>query len=446
MFACFFIACDALVVVDPPKTELTRANVFSSDQSASSAVAGLYSQLITSNFALMSCGMTLYPGMSADEIYNSSPGLNDEFTLNSLDPFNSTINTYIWNPAYRYIYQANAIIEGLESSNAISESVAEQLKGEALFIRAFCYFYLVNLFGDVPFIVLTDYNISNSEPRMDTELIYDAILSDLLLAERLLKEEYPTNEKIRVNKWVAKAMLARVYLYLENYEAAIEKSTDLIDASDYNLLDEPSEVFLANSAEAIWQLRLDGNSYNTWEGAAFIPQPGVMPNFVIYEDLIKAFAVEDKRLENWIDRVVVDGQTVYFPYKYKIRSGGGGTEYYTVVRLAEQYLIRAEAYAYLDEINLAIDDLDIIRIRAGLESLKEKMPSDRNELLNLINQERRLELFCEWGHRWFDLNRTNRLDNVMAEKKDDWSVNDKLYPIPGNQLLANPALTQNIGY
>src|SRR5690606_6610863 len=111
-----------------------------------------------------------------------------------------------------------------------------------------------------------------------------------------------------------------------------------------------------------------------------------------------------------------------------------------------QYLIRAEAYAYLDEINLAIDDLDIIRIRAGLESLKEKMPSDRNELLNLINQERRLELFCEWGHRWFDLNRTNRLDNVMAEKKDDWSVNDKLYPIPGNQLLANPALTQNIGY
>ena len=115
--------------------------------------------------------------------------------------------------------------------------------------------------------------------------------------------------------------------------------------------------------------------------------------------------------------------------------------------LAEQHLIRAEAYAQLGQVELAADDLDMIRTRAGLEPLNRKLPSfDQNELLDRIHMERRLELFCEWGHRWFDLKRTNRLDGVMAAKKEGWTSSDGLYPIPGNQLIANPALTQNPSY
>lgn len=447
LVTCFSIACENWVVIDPPKTELTTDNVFASDHSASSAVAGLYSQLITTNFTLLSSGMTLYPGMSADEIYNSNPGLNDEFVQNRLDPFNTTINTHIWNAAYKYIYHANAILEGLEQSSSISQSMEEKLKGEALFIRSLCYFYLVNLFGDVPFIGSTNYRVNDSEPRMNAVLLYETILRDLSLAEQLLPEVYPTNEKLRANKWVVKAFLARLHLYQGNYEAAIEKSTDLIDSRRFELVDDLNHVFLANSAETIWQLRLDGDSYNTWEGISFIPPEGVMPNFVIYEDLIKSFGVEDKRVGSWVGTVVVNDDTIFFPRKYKVRSGAEKIEYYTVFRLAEQYLIRAEAYAQLGMVELARVDLEMIRKRAGYQSLDEHNEATIHmDLLGRIFHERRLELFCEWGHRWFDLKRTDRLNSVLGEKKPGWRITDGLYPIPELQLMANPALVQNPGY
>lgn len=446
-FACIFAACDALVVVDPPKTELTKDIVFSSDKSASSAISGLYGQLISSNFALMSSGMTLYGGMSADEIYNSSPGLNDQFTHNSLDPFNATINTYIWNAVYKYIYSANAILEGLESGGNISKSTKEQLKGEALFIRAFCYFYLINLFGGVPYIESTDYETNRSKSRATSMIIYDKILSDLLMAEKLLSVEYPTDERLRVNKWVVKAMLARVYLYRGDYLEAIENASDVLTSQNYRLIDDPTNVFQSNSDEAIWQLRLEGDSYNTWEGVLFIPQSNIIPNYIIHDDLIAAFEPIDKRLASWVGTVEIDGRALHFPYKYKIRTGTTKSEYYMVLRLAEQYLIRAEAYAQLGMIKFAADDLDKILSRAGVELIdRESLAFDQQNLLDQIYIQRRLELFCEWGNRWLDLKRTGRLDSVMVVKNDRWTPNASLYPIPGDQLIANPALEQNPGY
>ncbi|MBC7851372.1 MAG: RagB/SusD family nutrient uptake outer membrane protein, partial [Chitinophagaceae bacterium] len=110
---------------------------------------------------------------------------------------------------------------------------------------------------------------------------------------------------------------------------------------------------------------------------------------------------------------------------------------------AEQYLIRAEARAKLNDLTGAISDLNTIRNRAGLANT---IAVSQQNILNAIAEERRTELFGEWGHRWFDLKRTGKINEVMNALKANWKATDALWPIPIDQLKANPALVQNPGY
>jgi hypothetical protein len=118
-----------------------------------------------------------------------------------------------------------------------------------------------------------------------------------------------------------------------------------------------------------------------------------------------------------------------------------------VLRLAEQYLIRAEARAAMNNLTGAKADLDVIRVRAGLP---RTTANTKEAILNAIAHERRIELFTEWGHRWFDLKRTGAIDSVMKniaiEKASIWNTNFKLFPIPQTEILLNSRLIQNNGY
>jgi hypothetical protein len=114
------------------------------------------------------------------------------------------------------------------------------------------------------------------------------------------------------------------------------------------------------------------------------------------------------------------------------------------LRLAEQYLIRGEARAHQNNVQGAQEDLNIIRSRAGLGATTA---NDESSLLAVIETERQVELFAEWGHRWFDLKRTGRADAVLSlEKAPNWQSTDRLYPIPFEEIKINPSLTQNPGY
>jgi hypothetical protein len=115
-----------------------------------------------------------------------------------------------------------------------------------------------------------------------------------------------------------------------------------------------------------------------------------------------------------------------------------------VLRLAEQYLIRAEARAQQNNLAGAKDDVDAVRLRAGLPVLPDNL--NRDEMLLAIEQERRIELFSEWGHRWFDLKRTGRALAVLSPLKAGITATDLLYPIPLDALKTNPNLVQNPGY
>jgi hypothetical protein len=149
-----------------------------------------------------------------------------------------------------------------------------------------------------------------------------------------------------------------------------------------------------------------------------------------------------------VDSVIVEGNTYHYANKYKIADMGAGVhEYNTVFRLAEQYLIRAEARAHLNNITGAQDDLNIIRARAGLGIT---LANDQTQLLAAVQQERRVELFTEWGHRWLDLKRAGNIDTTMpaitSAKGGTWNTNWQWYPIPASEVQRNPNLTQNDDY
>jgi len=137
-------------------------------------------------------------------------------------------------------------------------------------------------------------------------------------------------------------------------------------------------------------------------------------------------------------------QTFYYPYKYKnILSSSPTVEDFMILRLGEQYLIRAEASAELGNTAAALADLNVVRARAGLAAVTVSSPA---AALTAIMHERQIELFTEWGNRWYDLKRTGTATAVLSSEKTAWQANAELYPVPRTQLSVNPLLTQNPGY
>src|SRR4030095_15438141 len=125
----------------------------------------------------------------------------------------------------------NAVIEGLQNSSGVSLSIKQELTGEAKFVRAFCNFYLVNLFGDIPLINSTDYKANALAFRTSRDSVYNQITADLLDAQSVLSPDYSysNGERIRPNSWAATALLARVYLYSGNWSGALTQSTAVIN-------------------------------------------------------------------------------------------------------------------------------------------------------------------------------------------------------------------------
>jgi hypothetical protein len=236
-------------------------------------------------------------------------------------------------------------------------------------------------------------------------------------------------------------------LYSGDWANAEIQATEIINnISQYSLLSNLDSVFLKNSAEAIWQLSPVVEYTN--EGSLF--KFFAPPQFVaLRNELYDTFEPGDLRRTNWTGSYTSSSKltTWYFPLKYKeSHINSTGAEYSMVLRLAEQYLIRAEARAQqgkLTGLNSAEYDINTIRVRAGLGNTTA---SAKEQLLAAIELERRVELFTEWGHRFFDLKRSGRLNAVLDPVKLNWDSTDALLPIPQAEILVNPKLTQNTGY
>jgi starch-binding outer membrane protein, SusD/RagB family len=441
-------SCKKFVDVPLPVDKVTSEALFQTDEAAASAIRGLYTQMMPVVLFYSSGGTTIYTGLMSDELNltNAANATEMEFASNNLSAANRIVSSNFWIWSYKIIYQANACIENLSKAPNLTPAVKNNLLGQAKLIRGFTYFYLLNLFGEVPLVISTEYTASAALPRATKEEVWLQITSDCKEAKTLLPTAQPSGNKGVPGKWAAAAMLARTYLYQNNWSAAENEATEIINSGQFTLLSNLGEIFLANSDEAIWQLAPAEPLFNTNEPRFFIPTKSSTsrPAYTITSELLNAFEAGDQRKTAWVGSKTVAGEIYNYAWKYKIRDIGLPlTEYNMVIRYAEILLIRAEAKAHLNKLDEAIDDLNLIRSRAGLPLLTI---ADQASLLKAIEHERRIELFAEWGHRWFDLKRTGRATEILAPLKLAWKPSAMLFPIPQNERLRNPLLTQNPGY
>jgi hypothetical protein len=469
LLANFQIGCKKLVDIKAPITSINQSNVYNDDGTAIAVLTGIYADMASGSQTAGFSGnqsLSILAGLSSDELtlYN---GVSSEkyiaYYHNSLAPNPNPLQDFgseHWTPIYNWVFTCNAAIEGLNTSNSLTPAVKTQLLGEAKFMRAFFYFYLINLYGDVPLALTTDYTINSKLSRTPKTDIYRQIISDLKEAEDLLNSGYLDNklqlysgseERVRPTKWAAAALLARVFLYAEDWTNAETQATIVIDNGTLFALGTLDNAFLKNNREAIWQLQPVRGGHNTEDALSFIMRStGPSDDNPVYlsDQLLNSFEVNDQRRSKWVDSIIVSPATYYFPFKYKINTlNDPVSEYLMVLRLSEQYLIRAEARAQLNNISGCESDLNAIRNRAGLANTTV---NDTPSLLTAILHERQVELFTELGHRWFDLKRTGNIDAVMnsvtLEKGGTWQSYQQLYPILYSDLQKNPNLTQNPGY
>ncbi|MBT1688301.1 RagB/SusD family nutrient uptake outer membrane protein [Dawidia soli] len=452
LIALAISSCDNFLDVDVPNSKITDKFVFSDEATANAALAGIYLDLYRDGgFAGGGrLGIVTLAGLSADELKNNAHDdpLYIQYERNDIDPNNMYLLS-LWTSMYKTIYEANAMLEGLDSSSGLNSSQKKQLSGEALFIRAFCFFYLVNTFGDVPLVTSTNYTINRGLSRALPSEVYDQIKTDLLSAENLLSMDYVSPGRVRPNSLAASALLSRVYLYTGDWARAEDKASKVIARTDlYSLLDDPNKVFLQGSLEAIWQLKPADNAFNTNEGYIFSKVQGPLFN-VLKDEMVLSYEENDCRQNTWITSTASGGKDIYLPFKYKKFDLVTPTdEYSMVIRLAEIYLIRSEARLKQNKLESAILDIDSIRFRAKLPLIHNTDPTiDSDHLFKQIIHERKIELMVEWGHRWFDLKRWGIAVNVLSAIKTGFSAYDSLYPIPQAELFNNKNLEpQNAGY
>jgi len=469
-------SCKKLIEVSPPSTAVTGNAVFSSDATAIATLTGIYATISTSSTATAGSipSLSLYPGLSSDELTLWSNSGNLQGTAYYQNALTSGLSGYgsdYWSGFYPIIFSCNAAIEGLKKGTGFTPSIQQQLLGEAYFMRAYCYFYLVNLYGDLPLALTSDYAVNSKLSRTSSSQVFKQIVSDFQQAVSLLSTTYfdgtllkSSVERVRPTKWAAEAMLARAYLYTGNWSGAQAQADLLLNNNSLFALSSLDSTFLRaglGNKEAIWQLQPVNAGSNTEDAKAFIMDssygPGGGGNFGAYlsSALLDSFELGDNRRFNqhWIDSVNFQSTIYYFPIKYKVYlpvpDPSDVTEYLMMLRLGETYLIRAEAKARQGDLSGAATDLNAIRARAGLSGTSE---TTQPGLIKAILHERQVELFTEMGQRWLDLKRTGSIDAVMGvvtpQKSNgaSWNSYQQLYPVYYLDIQSDPNLKQNLGY
>ncbi|TCC99460.1 RagB/SusD family nutrient uptake outer membrane protein [Pedobacter hiemivivus] len=468
--ATFATGCKKYLEIPLPLNKISGSSAFTNDKSAAATISHILGNLAI-NTEFDGQGIGFLTGEYSDELTNQSPNADlNAFYRNAIT---SNLARKYWSDFYIHIYNCNLAIEGIRASTSLI-NYKNQWIGEALFLRALLHFYLTNIYGDVPLVTSSDFRINNVLGRTPKTEVYKQIIADLQEAQSLLSTDYrnasgvTTTSRSRPNKIAATALLARVYLYAGEWAKAEEQANILInDKANYEL-PAPAQTFLAASKETIWSFAIDATTpgqpwvkdYSVYFNDAptvfavsrTLPSYGVTAT--LSPTLVSSFESTDQRLTTWASRITTTPvapalpETHYLVTKYK--SKVNGVENIVMLRLAEQYLIRAEARAQQNNLigaNAAQADINAVRSRAGLTGTAAVT---KVEMLESIAKERRTELFTEVGHRFFDLKRTGTIDAVMSVasplKGGIWTSQKQIWPIPTADINANPNLTQAPGY
>ncbi len=446
--ASWFMSCDDFTEVDMPVTELNSNAVFEQKSTAYAAMTDIYAKMRENGVLTgKGTGISRDMGLYADELdwYGSQTLVTQSFYNNGLLPTALPLGNW-WNHSYNQIYSANAVLEGVAASKTLAPEDKDRLSGEALFVRGLLHFYLLQLFGDVPYITTTDYTKNVNVARLSETEVYDKILADLNAADGLLSEEYLSTDRTRPNNFAVKAMLARVQLYNGDWAEAANSASAVLNATGtYTLPADLSNFFVKESTGTIWQFSPRTATRNTDEGSTFIFNSAPPAAAALTNVLMGSFEPGDQRRAKWTRARSAGGTTWYHAYKYKkTTTSTPQLEYSIVLRLSEMYLIRAEARARQGELIGAKEDIDVLRNKAGLLGTTAITQA---EILDAVLQERRVEFFTEYGHRFMDLKRMGKLDTFLSSLKASWQATDRLLPLPQKEINLNPNIgPQNPGY
>lgn len=430
------VSCDSFL-------ELTPVNIISDSEvivdrnSAYAAVLGLYSRLQVAG--LYGNQIPLNSGVLSDELTHSGsfPTIRD--LDNSATQASNVTTQATWQQAYTGIYQANIILEALGGSSTIPNLTADERKvflAEAKFLRAFLHFELLNLWGGVPIATTTSLAVLRTLPRSSVEDCYSFIKTEM---NAVIPDLVGVNNgAFRINQWAVKGILARVHLYSGDLNSAATLANDVIVNSGYKLQTNYPDLFGtpgAGADENIWKIFFSANDQS---GIPFQVLPAGRFEFAVSPQLMAAYNEFPGDTRRMVVQNEGDPQGRFATTKYPDLATG--TSPTIMVRLAEMYLIRAEATVSTNNLQ-ATADVNELRKRA-------KVAEYGSVNLDLILNERFVELAVE-GHRWNDIRRTNRADAIMsAINPDNWTPQKALLPIPQYEINQNPSLkdAQNPGY
>ncbi len=434
IIAAALFSCDVLEVES--KSSIDASAAFKNKDDVDKGILGAYSYLQSLSYYGRSD--VIFPDLAADNLAHPISATASEYreiANNNILPENGSVSG-MWSTMYRSINVANNVIDKVPGIPYMSDAEKNNALGELYFIRALSHFNLLNYFGAIPIIVTPTVGVGDLDvPRDPVEQVYSQIINDLLFAADNLSS---SGNKIRTSKYAAKALLARVYLYKKDYAQAATLATEVIDNGGYTLMGNYADVFAADqSSESIFEIYFSQTERNRIAEYNFPTSLNGRREVEPSADLLAAYESGDKRY----DASIAFAGTSAYAIKYDDLSLGADN--FIVLRLADMYLIRAEAEANKTAPDLAAiqSDINKIRTRANLNPTSEVSIS---QLLKIIEKERRVEFAFE-GHRWFDLVRTGRAVTVLPNVN---SINQTLFPIPSEEIQTNndPGMTQNPGY
>ena len=458
----------------------SRENIAAEDRdenfTPSDFVTGVYGMFTEWPYAFSYLGITEIISDNAVKGANPSGTGADKHFLDNLD-FTSTVPSLeaMWEHWYKTIGRANYAIAFTRASSEDS-GIQDRLIGEAKFLRAYTYFFLVRSFGDVP--IQGEVEFVNGEPVIDPEAdlserkskedVYAYIEQDLVDAIEALprKSEYSSENLGRATKGSAQALLAKVHLYQEEWQQALDYANAVINSGEYELEPNYEDIWkesTENGVESIFEIQARGEpiahgvqQYSTTQGARGTGGWGWGFN-VPSDELVAAFDAEGDEIRKnatiiFAGETLWDGREVspsvenprynQKAYSSAYTGAGDGDKNIRVIRLAEVYLIKAEAANELGMTDVAQEALNKVRARVELEPVTGLSQSDLREA---IWEERRLELAFEHD-RWFDLIRTGQAPEAMAAHGKNFEEKHWLFPIPESQRIQTPDMAQNPGW
>ncbi|MDA3879111.1 MAG: RagB/SusD family nutrient uptake outer membrane protein [Prolixibacteraceae bacterium] len=398
-----------------------------------------------------------------------------------------------WSSWYKIINLSNMVIEYAplvsDRDKSFSQSVMSSYVAEAYYLRALAYFFLVRNFREVP-LILEPYMNDNQDyeiPKAGEQEIWDQIVADLLIAEEGTKSYFSEPDiwasKGRATKWAVKATMADVYLWTKNYEESIVKCNEVINSGRVGLIsgiineneNNWFNIFSeGNTNEGIFELQWDYNLgqnnstlYNLFSGESsyhYVISQNLYVQFLFSQNDIRglnaSYTLPGGKIWKYIGSTA--GNNFVAAEMGMMRSSQEKDQNWIMYRIADVYLMKAEALVMQGNYEAAVEIVNKIRTRAKVTQMADVLPTEM-EMIELVLNERAMELVAE-GKRWYDLLRVSRIsdeylsymiDEVLTNASPSRAViiqaklrdrNSHYLPVHIDELENNKAMVQNPFY